>query len=185
MLCLLATASLSVYAQQSHSEGNRHYSESYGNTLNLGVGIAYFDGLGDAPILLADYELNVARNFTIAPFIGVGSYTSRGYYWSGDYYYYHETIVPLGAKATYYFDELLGLNPRWDLYLAASLGIVYKHYSWDNGYYGDKGTMNSRSDLYLDGHIGAEYHFSKRTGVFLDLSTYVSTVGLAFHGRRH
>jgi hypothetical protein len=171
-----------LYAQDGP---RRHTSENYGNTLNIGLGIAYFGDLRSAPIVLADYELNVARNFTIAPFIGFSSYRSQGFYYSGDYYYYHETVIPVGAKATYYFDELLELNPRWDLYLAASLGFTYDHIAWDNGYYGDKGVASGTSSLYLDGHIGAEYHFSKYTGVFLDLSTYVSTVGLAFHSKRH
>lgn len=35
--------------------------------------------------------------------------------------------------------------------------------------------------LYLDGHIGAEYHISQKIGIFLDLSSGVSTFGLAIH----
>jgi hypothetical protein len=30
-------------------------------------------------------------------------------------------------------------------------------------------------------HVGAEYHLSRKVGLFLDLSTGVSTLGLAFH----
>jgi len=36
--------------------------------------------------------------------------------------------------------------------------------------------------LFLNIHIGAEYHINKKVGVFLDLSSGVSTIGLAIHG---
>jgi hypothetical protein len=35
--------------------------------------------------------------------------------------------------------------------------------------------------LFLDLHLGAEYHLNNRVGLFLDLSTGVSTIGLAIH----
>lgn len=169
----------------SHGQEIHHRvrAENFGNTLNIGVGIAYF-GYFDypAPFLTANYEFQVARNFTLAPFAGFASYRSEtGYYYRSDYYYYHETIIPVGLKGTYYFDQLLGAGPRWDFYLAASLGFTYDKVVWDNGYYGNTGVVHSASPLYLDGHIGAEYHVARRTGLFLDLSTGVSTIGLAFH----
>jgi len=37
------------------------------------------------------------------------------------------------------------------------------------------------SPLFLDLHIGTEYHFNSKLGIFFDLSTGVSTVGLAIH----
>jgi hypothetical protein len=53
---------------------------------------------------------------------------------------------------------------------------------WGEGYNGDENFYHRGSSLFLDIHIGSEYHFNKKLGVFLDLSTGVSTIGLAIHG---
>lgn len=157
--------------------------ETYGHSLNLGLGIGYYSYLyGSVPFFFINYEFDVARNFTLAPFLGVASYRSHDHYaWGGHHYYYHQTVMPMGVKGTYYFDNLLGASPKWDFYLAASLGFVYNRVVWDDGYYGPTTLSKSASPLYLGGHIGTEYHASKKVGIFLDLSTGVSTVGLAVH----
>ena len=168
------------YAQQTVRRVNT--TEQFGHTLNIGVGIGYYGYLNGAPFLSLNYEITAARNFTLAPFIGFASYRSdRNYYYNHEYYYYHETVMPIGVKGTYYFDQILGANSKWDFYLAASLGFVYHREVWDDGYYGDKGVYKSSSPLYLDGHIGTEYHVGRNVGLFLDLSTGVSTIGLAVH----
>ena len=164
--------------------------ESFGNTLNLGLGIGYYRYTNHTmPVLHVDYELNVAKNFTLAPSISFYSY-GNDYYWGNKqyphrYYHYRQTVVPIGVKGTYYFDELLKANPKWDFYLAASLGAAIVKTSWDRDYYGDKNiyrnSYNSSSSLFLDLHIGTEYHFNKNLGIFLDLSSGVSTIGLAIH----
>jgi hypothetical protein len=189
LLLLLATSHSLMAQDDNHNNNNnqkkvkRQHEEIFGNTLNLAVGLGYFGYLDrPVPIFFANYEFQVARNFTIAPFIGIASYRSyNDYNYHGNYYYYHETIVPVGAKATYYFDELLGAGPKWDFYLGASLGFVFDRVVWDDGYNGDRGIAHGASPLYLDGHIGAEYHLNHRAGLFLDLSTGVSTFGLALH----
>ena len=91
-----------------------------------------------------------------------------------------ETVIPIGGKGTYYFDQILRANSNWDFYLAGSLGFSIVKTTWDNGYYQDN-TYHKANPLFLDLHIGAEYHLSQRLGLFLDLSTGVSTIGLAFH----
>lgn len=162
-------------------------SESYGNTLNLGFGIGYYGYVGHSlPVIHADYEFNVARNFTLAPFITV--YTYKNYYYWGSPnhpyrdYYYRQTVIPVGAKGTYYFDQLLGAGSRWDFYLAASLGFAIRKTVWESGYYGESTVVTrSSSGLYLDGHIGTEYHFNDKLGLYLDLSTGQSMIGLACH----
>ncbi|OFY93883.1 MAG: hypothetical protein A3K10_10390 [Bacteroidetes bacterium RIFCSPLOWO2_12_FULL_31_6] len=166
---------------------NGYAQEKYGNTLNLGVGIGYYGYARSMPVVHANYEFDVAKNFTLAPFVSYYSY-SNGYYW-GDkkdnhpykYYYYHETVIPVGVKGTYYFDDLLHANDKWDFYLAGSLGFAIVNSSWDNDYYGDRNYYRRTSSLYLDLHIGTEYHFNNTLGAFLDLSSGVSTVGLAIH----
>lgn len=162
-------------------------SESFGNTLNLGIGIGYYGYVGSTmPVVHADYEFNVARNFTLAPFITVYSYRSYYYWGNPNYpyqnYYYRQTVIPLGIKGTYYFDDILDAGSRWDFYLGASLGFAVRRTVWESGYYGETTVINSRrSGLYLDGHIGTEFHMTDNLGLYLDLSTGQSMVGLACH----
>ncbi len=169
-------------AQEQHTQRQ----EYYGNTLNIGVGLGYYGYVGHSlPVLHADYEIDVARNFTLAPFIGYYSYQNYNYWGDPQYqyrnYYYRETVIPIGVKAFYYFDNLLHANSNWDFYLAGSLGIAIRSTVWESGYYGATTVNDGSGPLYLDLHVGAEYHITKKTGIYLDLSTGVSTLGLGFH----
>ncbi len=177
----LALLSLFIFIGTNLSAQNKNYSENHGSTLNLGLGIGGYSGyygyIGHTlPVFHLNYEFDVARNFTLAPFVSFSSYRNR---YSN--YYYHETIIPLGVKGSYYFDQALNANSDWDFYLAGSLGFVLVKSSWDDGYNGDVNYYNNGSPLFLDLHIGAEYHLSNKVGLFLDLSTGVSTIGLAIH----
>lgn len=167
MVLLLSLTNVKSYAQQD-----------FGNTLNLGVGIGYIGGFA----LHANYEFQVARSFTLAPFITYYSYSNNPYYSN---LYYHETIIPIGVKGSYYFDDLFGLNSNWDLYAAASVGFAIRNVTYDDGYTGNRDHYQYSSPLFLDFHVGTEYHFTNKMGVFLDLSTGISTIGLAIHGSSH
>lgn len=163
------------------SAQKKTYSGGYGGTLNLGLGLGgyygYYGYYNQAlPVFHINYEFDVANSFTLAPFLSFSSYREGPY---GNGYYYHETIIPIGVKGTYYFDQILNANPDWDFYLAGSLGYAIRTRTWDNGYVGEK--ISERSPVFLDLHIGTEYHLSSKLGIFLDLSTGVSTVGLALH----
>lgn len=152
-------------------------SEVYGKTLNLGIGAGYY---GYLPVLHANYEIDVAQNFTLAPFISFYTYNHYVYH-NNIRYNYHETAIPIGLKGTYYFDELLKVKPNWDLYLGASVGFAIVNSNWDNGYTGDIDGFNGANLLFANVHIGAEYHFNNRVGAFLDLSNGLSTIGFAIH----
>jgi len=163
-----------------------HAQEKYGNTLNLGLGIGYYGYTGSsAPVLSANYEFDVFKNFTLAPFIMYYSFKKDYVYVDGNNRWrddvYHDTFVPFGVKGTYYFDDLLGASPKWDFYLGASLGIQIESSSIGIDNIHNDNYYNQASTLYLDFHIGTEYHLSSHIGIFLDLSTGVSTVGLAIH----
>ncbi|MFZ4457032.1 MAG: hypothetical protein ACOYOT_12500 [Bacteroidales bacterium] len=165
-LCILAFTLPKVSAQAN-----------YGNTLNLGVGIGgysgYYSYVGRSmPVLSANYEFAVANSFTLAPFISYYSYSNS---------YYHETVIPIGIKGSYYFDRVLNASPNWDFYLAGSLGLPLVNSTWDNNYTGNRDYYHNGNALFLDLHLGAEYHLTRKLGVFLDLSSGVSTIGLAFH----
>lgn len=162
------------------------FPEKYGNTINLGGGIGYYGYVGHPlPVLSFNYELDVARNFTLAPFVGFFSYT-KYYYWGSidnpyRNYSYRETVMPVGVKGAYYFDQLFRANSNWDFYAAISTGFAFRTVVWENGYYGDKKGYQTASPLYFTAHAGAEYHLTQKVGIFLDLSTGVSTFGLAVH----
>jgi hypothetical protein len=114
----------------------------------------------------------VARNFTLAPFV-----TFFSYRYSSDTY--RETVIPVGIKGAYYFDELLNAGPRWDFYGAASLGFRLINRTW----YADvpqRSLYAGTSNLYIDLHVGTRLHLSRVVGLFLDLSTGISTIGLSF-----
>lgn len=161
----------------------------FGNTLNVGIGIGgyagYYHYVGRSlSVVNINYEFDVAKNFTLAPFVSIATYSNR-YYW-GDknhperYYSYRETIIPVGVKGTYYFDNLVKASSKWDFYGAGSLGFAVINSRWESGYYGDKNYYRRGNPLFLDLHLGAEYHLAKHIGMYLDVSTGVSTLGLSF-----
>lgn len=148
-------------------------SEKFGNTLNLGLGIGYYGYVENSiPVIHLNYEFDAAKDFTLAPFITIFSYRHK---------YYRQTVIPIGVKGTYYFDKLLNADPRWDFYLAGSLGFAIRNTKWEYDYNGKRDSNAGAGPLYLDLHVGTEYHFNNKIGAFLDLSTGVSTVGLSFH----
>jgi len=171
------------------TEKQPSYPEKYGNTINAGIGVGYYGGYGyrssSMPVLHANYEFDVARNLTLAPFITYYSFQNN-YYWGNpkypyrDYSYRH-TIIPVGVKGTYYFDQLLRAGSKWDFYLAGSLGFAFHKTTWETDYYGETAVRQGSSGLYLDGHIGTEFHLTKTAGLYLDLSSGFSTFGLAIH----
>jgi hypothetical protein len=184
-LSLVAAMATSVKAQ------DKPEAEKYGNTLNLGAGVGYYGYIGHPlPVGSLNFELDVARNFTLAPFVSGYTYT-KNYYWgkpdepkydeSYRYYSYRVVAIPVGLKGTYYFDQLMKANEKWDFYAAASAGFVFRSVTWDSDYYGDKRVYRASSPLFLAAHIGAEYHLNDKAGLFLDLSTGISTIGLAIH----
>lgn len=163
--------------------------EKYGKTLNIGIGVGGYSGYyryagRSLPVFNINYEIDVAKNFTLAPFVSIYAFKDDYYYDNGNRYYkYKEVVVPIGIKGYYYFDDLLDLNSSWDVYAAASLGIALVNANWENGYPGDKNYYHNGNGVFADLHIGASYHFDNRIGVYLDLSSAISTIGLQIHGK--
>ncbi len=166
--------------------------EKYGTTFNLGVGIGGYSGYyryigAYVPVVHMDVEFDVAKNFTLAPFVNFYSYSNTYYLYNPQRaYIYKVNIIPVGVKGTYYFDNLLQAGPKWDFYLAGSLGFVLVHSSWSDPYYYSNGYYDGYyythgNGLYLDLHIGTEYHINNRVGLYLDLSNGLSTFGVAIH----
>lgn len=148
---------------------NKKASSSYGDVINLGLGVGAYSYIDNtSPFFLFNYEKDIFRNGTIAPFVGFTSYKNDKY---------RGLAIPFGAKFTYYLDNLLNAGRDWDFYAAASLGLAYRREDAGNAYSGNK--FSKITGPYLDLHIGAEYHINSKFGVFIDLSTGVSTIGVA------
>jgi len=183
-LFLFTLSGTKLSAQETSAE--LPYAEKYGKTLNIGAGFGYYGYIGHTmPVGHLNFEFDVAKNFTLAPFITYFSYNNY-YYWGNDKYAYRDyayrtTVIPVGVKGTYYFDQLLRAGSKWDFYLAASLGFAIRKTTWESGYYGETAVHRGSSGLYMDGHIGTEYHLNNTAGLFVDLSSGISTIGLALH----
>src|ERR1035437_3678641 len=126
----LALSVSTLSAQTRH----RTYSEGYGHTLNIGLGIGGYSGyygyIGHTlPVFDINYEFGVARNFTLAPFITLYSYSDGNY---------REYVTPIGVKGTLYLDKFLHAGRNWDFYVAGSLGAALVSTSWYDDYYGDR-----------------------------------------------
>lgn len=169
IILLLAVVVLSAQTKAQRSGS----SEKYGNVLNLGLGIGYYGYVEhNVPVVHLNYEFDVAKDFTLAPFITFYSFHNNKY---------RQTVIPIGVKGTYYFDKILKADAKWDFYLAGSLGFAIVQTRWDDGYYREFNKNEGPGPLYLDLHIGTEYHFNNKIGAFLDLSTGVSTIGVSIH----
>lgn len=170
LLVALLISGAGAFAQKSSAGG-------HGHTLNLGLGVGGYSGyyrhVGHSlPVINVNYEFDVARNFTLAPFVTFYTYRNENDH-------YRESVIPIGVKGSYYLDQAFNAGSAWDFYLGGSLGFALRRATWDDGYHGDT-YYNDVSPLILDLHFGAEYHLSNSVGLFLDLSTGVSTLGLSF-----
>jgi len=178
MKTITITIALVLLTLGTNLSAQRHSSSNeYGNTLNIGLGIGGYSGYygyygNTLPVFNLNYEFGVARNFTLAPFISFYSYSDANY---------RSYVTPIGVKGTYYLDQLLHAGSDWDFYVAGSLGADIETTTWNDGYNGDRSYYKSVDPLYLDFHLGTEYHISRKVGLFLDFSTGVSTIGIAIH----
>lgn len=169
---------------------NSFGQENYGNTLNLGIGVGGYSGYYShasqaVPVVNVNYEFNVIEDFTLAPFITFYTYTNKRYWGDKNHphknYLYRQTVTPIGVKATYYFDNVVNANSKWDFYVGLSLGYAIISSSWEDGYNGDPNYYKHGSTFFNDFHLGAEYHVNNKIGLFLDLSNGTSTIGIAIH----
>jgi|TARA_R110000737_G_scaffold21837_2_gene40378 hypothetical protein len=155
--------------------------EKYGKTLNFGGGLSYsrYAPL-PIPALNLNYEFDIAPNTTLGPYLSILHHNDYGYNYLGKKYKYSNTIVPVGVKSYYYFDGLFNWDKRFDVYAGLAVGFNIAFGRWENGYNGPvyNPTYNP---FYAQLHAGGEYHFKDNLGVYVDLSTGLSTVGLAFH----
>lgn len=165
-----------------NSNGQEKVHEPFGRTFNMGMGPSYYSSkILPSPFYSINYEYDIFNNITIAPFVGFASFRSEPSIIASRYYYYRATILPFGIKTTYYLDNLLKIPCRWDVYIACSLGYTYINKKWDYGYPGINDKIPGIREEYLQAGIGIEYHISRNTGFFIDVSTNAATAGISLH----
>jgi len=160
--------------------------EHFGKTLNVGSGIEYASYVGySVPIACLNYEIEIEKKITVAPFVYVYSYQSSVNLLNsdllGENYNYTETVIPIGFTVSYYLDELIKAKSHWDFYIAGSLGYINRQTKWTNPYYGNQKHEPGTGAMYLNIHIGTELHITKRIGFQLDVSAGKASIGIALH----
>ena len=180
--CTYSIVLFSLLFCNKESKGQENNTEPFGRSFNMGMGPGYFSTqILPAPFFTINYEYDVVNNLTVAPFVGFASYKGDARIIAARYYYYRATILPFGVKASYYLDLLLKLPCRWDVYIACSAGYTYINKKWDYGYPGNKTGIPGLREEYLQAHVGVEYHISRNTGLFVDVSTGVAVAGISLH----
>jgi hypothetical protein len=162
LICLL-----SYQANAQYAKGD--------NLLNVGIGVnSYYSG--GIPFG-ASYEYGV----TDAISVGAGlDYLSHSYKGSG--YNYGFSILYIGARGSYHFNELLNLSvEELDLYGGANLG--FRSFKWKDDFNNSTLGNSYGNGVYVGIHIGARYYFAPSIGAFLEVGAGGSSnakLGVAF-----
>lgn len=177
---------LVVYGTKAYGrQPDRERRELFGKTINAGIGLAYYNVVGGVvPVARVNYEIDVAENITIAPFVSYFAHHQFAYPDKNNplyRHYYRESIMPVGVTGMYYFDDVLKANDKWDFYAGLSLGAQIMRKAWENGYNGASTIAQRSVGFYWDGHLGFEFHLSYRIGFVVDVSRGISTAGVAVH----
>lgn len=119
--------------------------------LNLGLGLS---AIG-IPLYIG-FDHGVARDITLGAELSYRAYNEN---WQNNRY--NHNIIGISGNANYHFNNLLGISPRWDLYLGPNLGF----YIWSSpdGYAG-----NSSSRLGFGAQAGVRYFFTNSFGINLE-----------------
>ncbi|NME69893.1 hypothetical protein [Flammeovirga aprica] len=106
--------------------------------LNIGLTSGFSDyGLG----VQADYEFNLARDFTVGPSVGLQTWDNAGK--TG-------TSIGVGARFRWYADRVFNLtHPKWDVFANGDIGF----------------NINSFNSLWWGIGIGGKFHISDGFGL--------------------
>ncbi len=145
---VLILAFLTVITTVTFAQGNL---EPGRNQLNIGLGLS---GWG-IPVYVG-FDHGFKQNITLGGELSFRSYNEK---YVGTRY--RSSIVGLSANGNYHFNDILDIDPEWDLYAGLNLGF----YFWNSpaGYPGDGG-----SNLGLGAQVGGRYFFNSSTAVNLE-----------------
>ena len=166
----MAISAISLFS--SFAQGN-----SFNIGINLGGGGAFsaytrvrgLDGFVSRftiPGLYLSYEHEVQSNFTLGPYIGHTTTFFRNNNFDFNRVAYRNLWI--GVKTVYYFDDLIGIEDKYDLYGTASAGVL-------NSFRVERsqtGQDNINSFLFrapiIDLRAGARYHIKDEVSLFLE-----------------
>lgn len=139
-LCLV---SIFTFAQGSLEPGR--------NQLNIGLGLS---GWGIPVYIGIDHGFK--ENITLGGELSFRSYRQKIIGTT-----YSHSIIGISGNGNYHFNELLDIDPEWDLYAGLNIGF----YIWNSpaGYPG-----SGSSGLDLGAQIGGRYFFNSSTAVNLE-----------------
>ncbi|ARS42581.1 hypothetical protein CA265_24120 [Sphingobacteriaceae bacterium GW460-11-11-14-LB5] len=150
------------------------------NLFNIGVGIGSpFFGSGYTSSLPVNPSISYERGVTDA--ISVGgqlSYASSKYEGFNNTYSFKESAIYVSARGSYHFNQLLDLNPKFDLYGGASLGYVTVSISDNQGSF-----EGAASGLGFGLYAGSKYYLKPSTAIYAELgyqSLSLLNIGIAF-----
>lgn len=152
------------------------------NLLNIGIGIGSpFFGSGYSSSLPVNpsvsYEKGITNEISVGGQVAFASSKYKVNFPGGNYSF-KENATYIGARGSYHFNELLELDPKFDVYGGASIGYVIVNVKDNQGYNGTTG-----SGVGFGLFAGGKYYFSKNTALFAELgyqSLAVLNVGVAF-----
>lgn len=125
--------------------------ENHGSALNM------FVKFGSSSSIAANYEIQVAKDITLAPM--------ARFWFSG------KNTFALGGRGDFYFDRLFNLIEPFDIWAGVDAGVVVS---------GD----SNKDDFNLNLHAGVEYKFNNKFGVIFEFgggNTSSGGIGVGFH----
>ncbi len=143
IVVLVALSTTATFAQGTLEVGR--------NQLNVGLG---FSGWGIPVYVGIDHGFK--DNITLGGELSFRSYRQKIIGTT-----YSHSIIGISGNGNYHFNELLDIDPEWDLYAGLNIGF----YIWNSpsGYPG-----SGASGLGLGGQIGGRYFFSNTLAVNLE-----------------
>lgn len=142
LLAIITTASFTK-AQGTLSPG--------ANQLNAGLGLS---GWG-IPVYVG-FDHGFKSNVTLGAELSFRAYSDR---FAG--VEYSHSIVGISGNGNYHFNEMLDIDPEWDVYAGLNVGFYF--WSSAKSYPG-----NGSSGLGLGAQVGGRYFFSESTAINLE-----------------
>lgn len=161
LLFILSFSFCFAQDDDDNKKSSGHKSASSGNYAgvnNLNLGFVTYWSYNGSLAFQADYEFNLARDFTFGPSLGYAGYSDN---------YYKYSNFSVGARFRWYADRVLNItHPKWDVFANGDIGFSI----WNSKYTGpgtDPKTSSSTSPLWIGLGIGGKFHFNEKIGLQL------------------
>lgn len=199
----LLLTSASTFAQGTKNAGQDAATNKGDILLDFGLGFGggyynqntsnYFGGSSHSGIPTISVSLQKAfwEDITIGGEIAFNSYKEEYTNYNGNntkgwYSKYNQNNTFVLGKGEYHFNRLIGLDPKFDLYAGAILGLRFsgsKVQHTDYNFSGSSYTSKSNSvDLATGAYAGFKYYFVKNISVYAELGWAITNfrTGLAW-----